>query len=116
MSTSPNANDSTETLQIFPAGSAEARYLAAFASYCADVAEAFRFDVLSEYPQGAKHLVISMWLEEKRLVAELIRDKAKAMADGDKRSVFYGSYLFWCDALSTLKWLTSQLNHAKERH
>jgi hypothetical protein len=115
MSTTENSPDSTETQQIFPAGSVEAECLRQYVSYCEAVQTEFRVSVLPEYPSLAKHLLISMFLAEKRQVACLIRNKAYAMADGDKSSMFYGSGMYWDDAISCIDWLISQLNHAKPR-
>lgn len=112
---SDSHDNSGDTVSIFHAGSVEQSLIQEYTSYLRLVEEEFRWSPIASYPQSVRHAVISLYLEEKRLVATLIRDKAKEMSGGDKQSCFWGAYLYWCDALSVLAWLTSQLNHAKER-
>lgn len=115
MPTNENAESSTDTLTTFPVGSVEQLLLQEFTSYCGKVAAEFRCNVLSEYPQKAKTLVISMYLQEKRITAQLIRDKARLMSREDQYTCFWGAYLYWCDAISCIDWLITQLHHAKPR-
>jgi hypothetical protein len=115
MSITENSPNSTETRQLWHAGSVEDDMLREYISYIEAVQTEFRCHVLPEYPSLAKHMLISLFLEEKRRTARLIRDKARLMSREDQTTCFWGAYLFWDDAISTIDWLVSQLNHAKPR-